>query len=136
MPSSDSSVDTTPLSVTEEVDLGLQQFPPAFELQSLFPGDRLLRLHPNWFVSDFEQDQDQSSFTVTIKDYVTDDELMLSGSFVFNIDETELLHIRLLDPIVAKISFLTRDGKLLVQICTPEKIDADDPLLLWIRAIK
>jgi len=114
--------------------LGLHQFPLAFDLQSLFPGDRLLRLHPNWFVSGFEQDQ--SSFTVTIKDYVTDDEFLLSGSFLFNANKTELLHIQLIDPIDTKISFLTRDGKLLVQIYTHEKINADDPLLLWIRAIK
>lgn len=122
-------------AVTEEVDLGLKELPVSFDLQSLFPDDRLLRFHPNWFISDFHQDG--ISFTASIKDYVTEQVFPLSGSFVFNKNDDELLTIQLTDTIDIKICFLNRNNKLKVQISSQhEEIDPDDPLLLWIRAIK
>jgi hypothetical protein len=122
-------------NTTEEVDLGLQKLPLDFDLQPLFPGDRLLRLHPNWFVSDFLQKE--LSFTTKIKDYVTEEEFPLSGSFIFNRNEEELLTITLAEPINREIRFLKRNDKLTVQISSiAEEPDPDDPLLLWIRAIK
>lgn len=124
-------------TVTEEVDLGLDALPTGIELQSLFPGDRLLRLHPNWFVSDFRQKDGETSFTAAIKDYVTEESFLLSGSFVFNRKEDELLFIELTGSIAVEISFLNRDNRLKVQISsTGQEIDPDDPILLWIRAIK
>ena len=121
--------------LTEEVDLGLQDLPASFDLQALFPEDKLLRFHPNWFVSDFQQSG--TSFTASIKDYVTEEEFPLSGSFLFNRTDDELLHIQLTETTDIGISFLNRDNTLKVQISSKdEKIDPDDPLLLWIRAIK
>ena len=79
---------------TEEVDLGLPELPPSLDLQSLFPSDRLLRFHPHWFVSDFQPKENDTSFTAAIKDYVTEEESQLSGSFVFNGTEDELLHMQ------------------------------------------
>ncbi len=122
-------------AVTEEVDLGLPELPASFDLQTLFPDDRLLRFHPNWFVSDFQQDG--TSFTASIKDYVTEEEFPLSGSFVFNKTDDELLIIQLTETIDIRICFLNRNNKLKVQISSQhEEIDPNDPLLLWIRAIK
>ncbi len=119
----------------EEVDLGLQELPPSLDLQALFPGDRLLRFHPNWFISDFQQDG--TSFNASIKDYVSSDEFSLAGKLLFNRTDDELLQIQLTDPTEIKISFLTRDRKLKVQFSSSdEKIDPDDPVLLWVRAIK
>jgi len=57
-------------AVTEEVDLGLQELPESFDLQPLFPGDQLLRFHPNWFVSDFQQKEAESSFTAAAKTHL------------------------------------------------------------------
>ena len=123
--------------VTEEVDLGLQDLPASFDLQYLFPDDKLLRFHPNWFVSDFQQKKADASFTAAIKDYVTEEEFLLSGRFVFNRTDDELLLIQLTDTINIGISFLNRNNKLKVQITSKDKeIDPNDPLLLWIRAIK
>ncbi len=137
MSSSSDSIDVTDSVVTEEVDLGLQELPAAFDLRSLFPGDRLLRFHPNWFVSDFQQKEAEPSFSATIKDYVTEEEFLLSGRFVFNRTDNELLLIQLTAPADRGISFLHRNNKLKVQISSQEKeIDPHDPLLLWIRAIK
>lgn len=122
-------------STTEEIDLGLQQIPLHFNLQPLFSDDRLLHFHPNWFISDFQQDQD--SFSATIKDYITEEVFLLSGSFVFNRTDDELLRITLTETIHIQISFLNRNKRLKVQISSPEEEpDANDPLLLWIRAIK
>ena len=129
-----SSIEVPPSATSQEVDLGLQ-LPIDFDLQPLFPHDRLLRLHPNWFVSDFRQEG--ISFTTTIKDYVTEEEFPVSGSFVFNGIEDELLHIKLSGTINISIVFLNRDTKLKVRVSSVEgEVDADDPLLLWIRAIK
>jgi len=135
MSSSYSVIAMTDYTVTEEVDLGLQELPASFDLQSLFSGDSLLRFHPNWFVLDFQQNG--KSFTAAIKDYVTEEEFPLSGSFVFNRTAGELLYIQLTENIDLGISFLNRNNKLKVQISSKEKeIDPNDPLLLWIRAIK
>jgi len=135
MSSSDSAIIVDRSTITEEVDLGLQELPPSFDLQALFPGDRLLRFHPNWFVSDFKQQG--TSFSASIKDYVTDEEFPLSGHFIYNKTDNELLHIQLTESLDVGISFLNRDNRLKVQISSKdEKIDPDDPILLWIRATK
>ena len=137
MSSSRSTIAMTSSTRTEEVDLGLPALPPSFTLQSLFPSDHLLRFHPNWFVSDFQQKRKEPSFTAAIKDYVTDEESLLSGSFVFNGTEDELLHMQLAGTVDVSIYFLNRNNKLTVQIASNnEKIDPEDPILLWIRAIK
>ncbi len=134
MSTSHSSLTSPPLISSEEIDLGLQ-LPVDFDLQALVPDDRLLRFHPNWFISDFRQDG--TLFTATIKDYVTEDAFPLSGTFVFNDSINEILCITLTDTINVKISFLNRNNKLHVQISSTEgELDASDPLLLWIRAIR
>ena len=137
MSSSHSAITMAYSATTEEVDLGLPELPPSLDLQSLFPSERLLRLHPNWFVSDIQQKEKDASFTAAIKDYVTEEESQLSGRFVFNGTEDELLLMQLSGTMDADISFLNRNNRLTVRIAsnTPE-IDPEDPLLLWIRAIK
>ena len=134
MSASDSPLTLSPSTGAGEIDLGLQ-LPADFDLQPLVPHDSLLRLHPNWFVSGF-QEQD-GAFTVTLKDYVTEDEFPLSGSFVFNGRKDELLCITLTGSIEVEIRFLRRDNRLHVEIHSASgELDADDPLLLWIRAIR
>lgn len=121
-------------TASQEVDLGLQ-LPANFDLQSLFPHDRLLRLHPNWFVSDFRQDG--TAFSATLKDYVTEEEFSASGLFVFNKNEDELLSIKLFEPFDITVDFLISDVHLKVRISSPKgMIEVSDPILLWIRAIK
>ena len=135
MSPSHNSVNVAFSAITDEVDLGLQKLPESFDLQPLFPDDRLLRFHPNWFISDFLQTE--TGFTASIKDYVTDEEFPLSGLFVFNQTNKELLQIRLSGTTNIQISFFNRDSRLKVQISTMDKEpDANDPILLWVRAIK
>lgn len=134
MSSSDSPVTVPPVTGSEVIDLGLQ-LPADFDLHSLFVHDRLLRLHPNWFISNFQQDG--VSFTTAIKDYATEEEFPLSGSLVYNDKEGELLCIKLTETIEVTILFLNRNSNLAVQIIHPQgELDASDPLLLWIRAIR
>ena len=122
-------------NITKAVDLGLKNIPSGFNLSQLFPEDRLLRLHPNWFVSNFTQDD--SAFSADIKDYVTDNEFHLSGEFLFNEDQEKLLSITINQPIQLQIRFLNKKNTLHAQIASVEsEPDAEDPLLLWIRAIK
>jgi len=135
MSSSNSAITMSHSTYAEEVDLGLQELPPSLDLQTLFPGDRLLRFHPNWFISDFQQNG--TSFTASIKDYVSSEEFPLTGNFLFNRTDDELLQIQLTGPITVGISFLKRDKRLTVLFSSEhEKIDPDDPILLWVRAIK
>lgn len=134
MPASNSPLISAFSTASEEIDLNLQ-LPTGFDLQPLVPYDRLLRLHPNWFILDFQQNK--ISFTATIKDYVSEEDFPLSGRFVFNESEDEFLSIVLNGVIEATIRFLNRSGKLKVQIHSPQgELDASDPLLLWIRAIR
>ena len=134
MSTTDSPVTVPPATGSGEVDLGLQ-LSADFDLYPLFFHDRLLRLHPNWFISNFQQDG--VSFTAAIKDYATEEEFPLSGSFVYNGKEDELLSITLTETIEVSILFLNRKSKLAVQVLSPQgELDASDPLLLWIRAIR
>jgi hypothetical protein len=122
-------------AVTEEIDVGLQGLPASFDLKSLFPGDRLLRFHPNWFISGFQQNG--TSIKATIKDYVTEEEFPLSGDIIFNRGDDEMLYIQLTESLDVGISFFNRNNKLTVQISSQKgDIDPNDPILLWIRAIK
>jgi len=134
MSTADSTLTMVSFATPEEVDLGLQ-LPVKFNLQSLFPHDRLLRLHPNWFVSNFQRNG--ISFTTTIKDYVTEVESTLSGSFSFNKREDELLCITLSGTVDTDIIFSNHNSALKVKVLSAvEEVDPDDPLLLWIRAIR
>ncbi len=122
------------LQTSAAIDLGLP-LPAGFKLQPLLPDDRLLRLHPNWFISDFSQDGER--FSAAMKDYVTEEEFPLSGSFVFSASEDELLTITLDKPIETGIRFFEEKSSLHVQIISASgDLDPDDPLLLWIRAIR
>ncbi len=135
MSSSNSAINMDHSTHTDEVDLGLHELPPSLDLQALFPDDKLLHFHPNWFISDFQQNG--TSFTASIKDYVSNEEFPLAGSFLFNKTDGELLQIQLTSPTEIGISFLTREKKLKVQFASEGgRIDPDDPILLWVRAIK
>ena len=134
MSTSDSPITDTSAIASEAIDLGLQ-LPAHFDLQILVPDDRLLRLHPNWFISNFQQNG--TAFTTTIKDYVTEEEFPLSGSLIYNEREDEILRIALTESIEVTISFLCRNNMLKVKIQSPQgELDVSDPLLLWIRAIR
>lgn len=126
---------TVPHSPTpQEFDLGLQ-LPADFDLQSLFHHDRLLRLHPHWFITDFKPDG--ASFSVDIKDYVTEEEFSLTGTVDYPVAAPELMSIKLSGGFEKKIIFLIRDGELKAQIVSPEgSTDDNDSILLWIKGIR
>ncbi len=133
MSTTDSVITPNPADTTE-VSLSLR-LPTGFDLQPFVPHDRLLRLHPNWFISDFQEDG--TSFSASIKDYATEDEFPLSGQFVFNGKDDEILRITLTETIEITITFLRRNDELSVQVHSPQgELDVEDPLLLWIRAIR
>ena len=125
--------------ISEEIDLGLE-LPEPFDPEPLFPEDRLLRLHPNWFISDFKREK--TDFSTTIKDYATEETGILSGSFLFSSTGKEvstgkeLLTITLSQAVTVEIFFYNRDNRLSVQFRSPEKVEADNPLLLWVKAIR
>jgi hypothetical protein len=134
MSSSNSPITAPPKGVTQEFDLGLQ-VPADFNLQSLFPNDRLLRLHPHWFITDFKQNA--SSFSANIKDYATQEKFSLTGSVTYPATAFELMNIKLSGGLAKKIVFLDRDGTLKAQITSFHgSTTDDDPLLLWLRGIR
>jgi len=123
-----------PKGVSQEFDLGLQ-VPTDFDLQSLFPNDRLFRLHPHWFITDFKQND--SSFSVNIKDYATQEKFSLTGSVVYPDAVSKFMSIKLSGGLEKEIVFLDQDGTLKANIISfYDPISDDDPLLLWIRGIR
>ncbi|MEA3547219.1 MAG: hypothetical protein U9R66_06110 [Thermodesulfobacteriota bacterium] len=134
MSASHSTMTVPDSPVSKEFDLGLQ-LSADFDLQPLFPHDRLLRLHPHWFVTDFKADG--SSFSVDIKDYATEEEFFLTGLVVYPDASPELLRIELSGGLERKIIFLIRDGKLKVQVVSMEgEVVDNETFLLWIRGIR
>ena len=120
--------------ISQEFDLGLQ-VPANFDLQSLFPSDRLLRLHPHWFITNFKQND--SSFSADIKDYATQEKFSLTGSVLYPDIASEFMCINLSGGIEKKIVFLEKNGILKAQIISFNgSISDDDPFLLWIRGIR
>jgi len=134
MPSPHSPIAVAQKGVSQEFDLGLQ-VPAEFDMQSFFPNDRLLRLHPHWFITDFKQND--SSFSADIKDYATQEKFSLIGSVVYPDTISEFMSIKLSGGLEKKIIFLERDGILKVQVISlHDPITDDDHLLLWIRGIR
>ncbi len=119
----------------QEFDLGLR-LPVDFSLQTLFPDDRLLRLHPHWFISDFILNG--ADFSANIRDYGTDEEFVLAGQALFPDDPLELLCIKLLDHPCKSITFLNKENTLKVKIISEQDHTADDhdSILLWVRGIR
>ncbi len=117
-----------------EFDLGLD-IPTDFDLQHLFPHDRLLRLHPHWFISDFKEEP--TSFSATIKDYVTEKQSSLAGALSFHSAKDELLRITLNGTVDATLTLFDDDGTLKARIIPKDaRLQDNDPLLLWLRGIR
>jgi hypothetical protein len=126
------TLDETSWIQSEKIDLGLE-IPAHFDAGSVLSIDRLLGLHPNWFISNLGLDE--SSFTADIKDYATEETSNLSGSVTFNNKGEKRIGIRLSGTLDICIEFLRLNGSLTVQTRSPKPIDPADPVLLWIRAI-
>ncbi len=134
MSSPNSSLAVPPKGISQEFDLGLE-LPTGFDLQSLFPHDRLLRLHPHWFITDFKQDG--SSFSANIKDYATDNKFYLAGTVIYPDTACEFMRITLSNGLEKEIIFLIQDKKLKARIISIDgPIEDNDPVLLWIRGIR
>ncbi len=135
MPAAHSPVMETEALSPQEFDLGLR-LPADFNLQTLFPDDRLLRLHPHWFISDFTLAG--AAFSANIRDYGTDEEFVLAGQVIYPDDPSEFLRIELFDHPCKSITFLNKDNVLKVEIVSEQDHTADvhDSILLWVRGIR
>lgn len=123
-----------PNKSSREFDLGLN-VPEGFKTASLFPDDRLLRLHPHWFVNNFNIKN--KVFSTRIEDYSSGDQFDLTGQISYNENDTDLITIKLRKGIVMAIRFLNRDGRLKVRLDTQgAPVDDSHPILLWVRAIR
>lgn len=113
--------------------MGLE-VPDGFCTAPFFPGDRILHLHPNWFILDFSQ-EDQN-FTAQIQDYATEEKFTLTGIVDFEGRENILLDITLLQGFDTRITFTVQNKRLHVRVQSPAELDPENPILLWIRAIR
>ena len=127
--------------VSREVDMGLE-IPAGFSIAPFFPGDRILHLHPNWFILEFSQglsqdlDQEGQGFTAQLQDYDTEEKFTLTGKINFDGPENMLIDITLLEGFDTRITFIVKDKRLHVRIQSPEELNPEDPLLPWIKAIR
>lgn len=133
MSTDDSSINKDRPEFSRDVDLTLE-IPPGFDTSSLFPEDRMLRLHPNWFILDFSLEEE--NFSSRLKDYATEQEFSLSGRIDCTPRQDRLFHIRLDQADTTRITFYQKNNTLWVRVSAPQEVPADDPLLLWIRAIR
>jgi hypothetical protein len=126
------------MSFSETVDLNLG-IKDDFTARYLFPEDRLLRLHPNWFIEEF-QERENGQFSARLKDYVTDSPFDLKGMVAYHMPGAEgqnaLIHISLVQGLEMDILFFINEKSLHVRVDAQKAIEADDPVLLWIRAIR
>lgn len=121
--------------------MGLE-VPPGFCVAPLFPGDRILHLHPNWFILEFNQDSNLNPnqgghwFTALLKDYATEENFTLTGLVNFDGPGNMLLDINLFEEFDTRITFTVQDKRLHVRVQSPAELDPENPILLWIRAIR
>ena len=132
MPVDHHSINENNTVQSEIIDLGLKM-PKDFDVQSILSVERLLKMHPNWFVSNLTQEADK--FTAAIKDYATEETSTLSGEISLTRDNERIIQIQLNGTVDICIRFFNTNGSLAVQTHSPEAIDPADPVLLWIRAI-
>ncbi len=129
-----SPLEVSTQSAHQEFDLGLQ-VPAGLNLQQLFPHDRLLRLHPHWFISDFKEEG--TSFSAAITDYVTENQSSLAGSLSFHSSKDELLRISMSGTVDATLIFLKEEDTLKARIIPKDGlIEDNDPILLWLRGVR
>lgn len=129
----DHTIKKTQGRFSREVDLGLV-ITDGFTAARLFPGDRILRLHPNWFIQEFELKK--RVFTARLKDYATEEGFSLSGTMAFDDPNDRLIEIKMMDGVGTRILFFTKEGRLHVLLEAPEEPDPTDPVLLWIKAVR
>ncbi|GAB6909980.1 hypothetical protein JCM12296A_58290 [Desulfosarcina cetonica] len=111
------------------------KLPDGFDLARLFPGDRLLRLHPLWFIDNFRQDG--SHFSADITDYATEEQFQLSGVLTYPDSGPIRLDIDLRQSSGGRIRLLTKDGLLKAEIVSGDgEVGDDNPMLQWILAIR
>ncbi len=122
------------------LDLGLE-IPSGFELLPLFPADRLLRLHPYWFIQEYKEEG--ADFSAEIQDYLTDAEFSLSGSKSSPQDDSQLLRIELTGAYGTQgedsvtILFTQQDSILKAQLIQKSgPVEEEDPLLIWVLSIR
>lgn len=125
--------------------MGLE-IPAGFSIAPFLPGDRILHLHPNWNILEFSQnidqdldqniDQDPQRFTAQIEDYATEKEFTLTGTVNFEGPENMLIDISLLEGFDTRITYIVKNKRLHVRVESPAELNPEDPLLLWIRAIR
>lgn len=127
------SINETEQVFSEKIDLGLTM-PDHLDLRQFLNFDRILRLHPNWFVT--ELNREGESFTADIKDYVTDQTSSLSGRILFGTNNNQILSIELTGTVEIGIEFFIMHGSLCVQTRSHGEIEGSDPIVLWIRSIR
>jgi hypothetical protein len=133
MPFDHYSIATAEFTPSEQIDLQLA-LPGDIDLAALFPKDRLFRLHPNWFINEIRYENDR--FAASVKDYVTDESLLIEGQASFQAREKEILTITIEKPLQIIIRFFSKNDSLHVQTFTIGGIEGSDPIILWIRAIR
>lgn len=134
MSTTDRPIDFYPPSGFKELDLGLK-LPADLRLDDLFPQDRLLRLHPLWFVDDFQQQDNR--FSAHIKNHATEEKFQLQGTLIYPKTGSILLDIELQQGLNRKIRFIEKNSILKVLLDTKNGGGKeDDPLLVWLLSIR
>ena len=129
----------------KKYDLLLPATATDLDILKLIDEDKLVRLHPHWFIEDAEHRD--GTFFVTLRDYATEQvfslglKLDVAPKSDDPVGARIIMRILLFDYGVKELLFFARQGKTQVQVSYGYDAEqADDELeqdmLLWIRSIQ
>ncbi len=105
------------------------------DFRRVFDAEKLLRLNPNWFVLDLNEEKER--FVAALKDYVSEERFQL----VFRLDfhPPGLMRVEFEDYPVQQILFQDKGGVLYAAVTfdsAAERSPVDDTFLLWLKSIR
>lgn len=131
--------------MTSEYDLRLslspQQETALANLSRWLPVDRLLHLHPHWFVQTLREEN--GVWQADIRDYATDKAFGLRFRVSFGAPNGDVMRLEFTEGPYRKLRFFRRERGLHVEAGWPEGLDKgtsfrekDLDLQLWLRSIR
>lgn len=123
-------------------DLFLSPSAANLDIERILSADKLLHLHPHWFID--ATSREERGISATIRDYDTDKE----SSFIVNMsctsapddppDSKPFLRISLFESGVSELLFFATRENTQVRLRCPGELDPalEQDMLLWVRAIQ
>lgn len=120
---------------TYEMGLPVSGKGKAIAFAQILDGNKLLRLHPHWFVEDFEDEGE--NFSAGIRDHATDAQFPISAELRF--DDAQFPSMTFNEGPVEKIAFIEKEGFLGVTVTWGQEsvaAEEEEDILRWLTGIR